>query len=56
MVVHNTAVGINYPTKLEETFAVVQVDGFQYKIFSDALLILDTKKDHLINQTVRHSS
>lgn len=32
LVVHNPAVGIEYPPRQEETFAVVQVDGFQYKV------------------------
>jgi hypothetical protein len=50
--VHNPAVGIEYPSKSEETFAVIQVDGFQYKVLEDALIILDTKKDHQINQPV----
>lgn len=49
---HNSSVGIEYPSKLAETFAVVQIDGFQYKIYEDALLILDIKKEHAINQKV----
>lgn len=50
--VHNPAVGIEYPPKQDEVFAVVQVDGFQYKVLEDSILFLDTKKEHAINQTV----
>lgn len=46
LVIHNPAVGIEYPPRPEETFAVVQVDGFQYKVLEDAVLILDTKAEH----------
>lgn len=53
LVIHNPAVGIEYPPSPEGVFAVVQVDGFQYKVLEDAVLMLDTKKDHQINQTVR---
>jgi hypothetical protein len=52
LVVHNPAVGIEYPPKQDEVFAVVQVDGFQYKVLEDSILFLDTKKEHAINQTV----
>ena len=42
-VIHNPAVGIEYPPKPNEQFAVIQVDGFQYKIMEDSILLLDTK-------------
>jgi ribosomal protein L21 len=44
--------GIEYPPKQHEQFAIIQVDGFQYKVLEDTILILDTKKDHSINEPV----
>ena len=53
LVVHNPALGIEYPPETAKQFAVIQVDGFQYKVMEDAMLFLDTKKDHAINEPVR---
>ena len=51
-VVHNPTLGIEYPPQPDKQFAVVQVDGFQYKVMQDTLLILVHKPDHAINQPV----
>lgn len=50
--VHNEAVGIEYPPKKWEEFAIVKVDGFQYKVMEDTTLVLDIKPDHEINKLV----
>jgi hypothetical protein len=49
LVIHNPALGIEYPPTASKQFAVVQVDGFQYKVMEDTILLLDTKQDHAIN-------
>lgn len=54
LVVHNQALGIEYPPKLHEQFAIIQVDGFQYKVLEDTILILDTKAEHEINKVVQN--
>ena len=46
LVVHNSAVGVQYPPPTDQQFAVIQVDGFQYKVMQDTMLLLDTKPDH----------
>lgn len=55
-VVHNPTLGIEYPPQPDKQFAVIQVDGFQYKVMEDTILILDHKEDHSINQPVRTRS
>jgi len=55
-VVHNPALGIEYPPRSDKQFAVVQVDGFQYKVMEDTILILDHKPEHAINQPVKPPS
>lgn len=52
LVIHNPAVGIEYPPKQYQQFAVIQVDGFQYKVLQDSTLLLDTKEGHAINEPV----
>lgn len=52
LVIHNPALGIEYPPKQHNQFAIVQVDGFQYKVMKDTVLMLDTKEDHAINKIV----
>ena len=44
--------GIQYPPAKNEIFCVVKVNGFQYKVSEDCVLILDTTEDHEINKTV----
>jgi hypothetical protein len=51
-VVHNEGVGIEYPAKLHESFCVIKVDGFQYKVVEEAVLMLDRKPDHELNKIV----
>ncbi len=52
LVLHNEAVGVQFPPSAHQQFAIVKIDGFQYKVLVDSMLMLDTKPDHAINQTV----
>lgn len=42
MVVHNPAIGIRTPQP-DAIFAVIKVDGRQFKVTNDCMILLDTK-------------
>ena len=52
LVVHQPAVGVQYPPGPHQQFAVIQVDATQYKVLEDSVLFLDTKEHHQINEKV----
>lgn len=52
MVVHNAAVGVQFPALPTEEFCIILVDNFQYKVMKDSVLVLDRKPEHDLNLIV----
>ncbi|KRX10801.1 hypothetical protein PPERSA_00971 [Pseudocohnilembus persalinus] len=51
-VVHNPVVGIEYPPKDDQIYAVLELLGKQYKVMQDDLLISDYIENYNINDSV----
>ncbi len=48
-IVHNPVLGIELPVKENEIFAVIEINGMQYKVTQDDVVVSDWLADYDIN-------